>query len=94
MRLYFTSCYLLLWNNFTHFLENTYLHVCLNKKIYKKKKNLLPKKDKDLRFLKNWHLLNTDYKILTKALAQKLQNVIGQIVNRDQIGYIKGRFYW
>ena len=57
--------------------------------------NLRPKKDKDLRFLKNWHpvsLLNTDYKILTKALAQKLQNVIGQIVNHDQIGYIKGRF--
>ena len=56
---------------------------------------VLPKKDKDLRFLKKWcpvSLLNTDYKILTKTLAQKLQNVIGQIVNRDQIGYIKGRF--
>ena len=25
-------------------------------------------------------------------MAQKLQNVIGQIVNHDQIGYIKGRF--
>ena len=57
--------------------------------------NLIPKKDKDLKFLKNWRpvsLLNTDYKILTKALAEKLQKVIGDIIDRDQIGYIKGRF--
>ena len=56
---------------------------------------MLPKKDKDLQFLKNCHLaslLNTNYNILTKALAQKRQNVIGQIVNYDQIGYIKGHF--
>ena len=56
---------------------------------------MIPKKDKDIRYLKNWRpvsLLNTDYKILTKALAQKLQKVIGTIVNEDQVGYIKGRY--
>ena len=34
--------------------------------------NLLPKTEKDVRYLANWRpvsLLNTDYKILTKALA-------------------------
>ena len=77
----------------------SYNYTYENKKLSQEQKiaviNLLPKKDKDLCFLKNWHpvcLLNTDYKILTKASVQKLQNVIGQIVNRDQIGYIKGRF--
>ena len=57
--------------------------------------NLIPKKDKDLRFLKNWRpvsLLNTDYKILTKALASRLQKVIGHLIHEDQVGYIKGRF--
>ena len=57
--------------------------------------NLLPKKDKDLRHLKNWRpvsLLTTDYKILTKALAMKLQKVIPTIVNSDQVGYIKNRY--
>ena len=57
--------------------------------------NLLPKKDKDLRYLANWRpisLLNTDYKILTKILASRLQKVITNIVNMDQVGYIKGRY--
>ena len=36
-------------------------------------------------------LTNTDYKIYTKALATRLQNVINQIVHEDQIGFIKGR---
>ena len=57
--------------------------------------NLLPKKDKDLRYLANWRpvsLLTTDYKILTKALAMKLQKVIPTIVDSDQVGYIKKRY--
>ena len=58
-------------------------------------KNLIPQKDKDLRYPKNWRpvsLLNTDFKILTKALAGKLQNVISILVNEDQVGYITGRY--
>ena len=57
--------------------------------------NLLPKKDKDLRSLANWRpvsLLNTDYKILTKLLAVRLQKVIPTIINSDQVGYIKNRY--
>ena len=37
-------------------------------------------------------LLNTDYKILTKALAIRLQNVIRHLIHEDQVGCIKGRF--
>ena len=56
---------------------------------------LLPKAKKDLRFLKNWRplsILNTDYKLLAKALATRLQSVIGSLIGLDQSGYIKGRF--
>ena len=55
---------------------------------------LLPKKDKDIRYLKNWRpltLLNTDYKILTKSLANRLQSIMDKIIKNDQVGYIKGR---
>ena len=44
--------------------------------------------------LKNWQpitLLNTDYKILTKALANRLQRVLLSIINTDQTASIKGR---
>ncbi len=46
-------------------------------------------------FLKNWRLislLNTDYKILTKILANRLKNVLPSIINTDQSGYLEGRF--
>ena len=56
---------------------------------------LIPKSGKDLRYLKSWRpvtLLATDYKILAKALATRLQKVISDLVNYDQVGYIKGRY--
>ena len=55
---------------------------------------LVPKKDKDVRLLKNWRpisLLNADYKILAKTLAMRLQTVIPYLINHDQAGCIKDR---
>ena len=56
---------------------------------------LIPKKDKDRLYLKNWRpltLLNTDYKILAKALANRLTKFLPFLVEDDQTGYISGRF--
>jgi len=56
---------------------------------------VIPKRDKDVRYLKNWRpisLLNTDYKILTKVLANRLQVALREIISADQTGYIKGRY--
>jgi hypothetical protein len=57
--------------------------------------NLIPKKEKDIRLLKNWRpisLLNTDYKILTKTLASRLKKVLPDVINEDQVAYLKERF--
>ena len=56
--------------------------------------SLIPKKNKDKRYLKNWRpisLLNNDYKIVTKALALRLENVLPMIISSNQTGYAKGR---
>ena len=56
---------------------------------------LIPKAGKDIRYLKNWRpisLLNTDYKIFAKVLANRIQKGISSLVNDDQVGYIKGRY--
>ena len=56
---------------------------------------LIPKKDAEPYFVKNWRpitLLNTDYKIAAKAIANCLQNVLPKLINSDQTGFPKGRF--
>ena len=48
----------------------------------------------DRTLLKNWRpitLLTTDYKILSKALANRLQKVLPFIVHSDQTASVKGR---
>ena len=56
--------------------------------------SLIPKKNKDLQYLKNWRpisLLNNDYKISTKAIAIRMKRVLPKIIHSSQTGYVKGR---
>ena len=53
------------------------------------------KEDKNKVFLDNWRpssLLNTDYKIATKAIAARIAKVLPRLIHGDQTGYIKGHF--
>ena len=55
--------------------------------------SLLYKKN-DKHMVKNWRpisLLNTDYKLLTHVLANRLKLVIGKLISTDQNGYIQRR---
>ena len=57
--------------------------------------SLIPKKFKDKTILENLRpisLLNVDYKILTKAIAKRVEKVLPDIINVDQTGYVKGRY--
>ena len=56
--------------------------------------NLIPKSNKDSRFIKNLRpitLLNTDYKIIEKAIALKMLPALDHIIHRDQRGFMKDR---
>ena len=58
-------------------------------------KTLIPKKGKNRNLLKYWRalsLLNVDYKIIAKLLANRLINVLPKIISEDQCGYLKGRY--
>ena len=55
---------------------------------------LIAKKDRDKRFAKNWRpisLLNVDTKILSKSLAEKLKNVLPELISSNQTAYVKNR---
>ena len=56
--------------------------------------NLIPKAGKDTRLIKNLRpitLLNTDYKIIEKAVANKMLPALQHIINKDQRGFMKDR---
>ena len=56
---------------------------------------LIPKKTEELYYVKNWRLLtllNCNYKIATKAIANRLKIHLHKLINNDQTGFLKGRF--
>ena len=56
--------------------------------------NLIPKPNKDSRYIKNLRpitLLNTDYKIIEKVIANKMIPGLEHIIHTDQRGFMKDR---
>ena len=94
-----TNFYKFFWMDIKSFLYDSYRYSIQHGELSDSQRrgllSLIPKVGKDLRYLKSWRpvtLLATDYKILAKALATRLQKVISDLVNNDQVGYIKGRY--
>lgn len=56
---------------------------------------LLPKPGKDKQKCDSYRplsLLNADFKILSKLIALRLENVIPKIIHADQTGFVKNRY--
>ena len=52
------------------------------------------KRYRDKRYIKNWKpisLLNVDIKILSKALAKKLKEVLPSLISAQQTAYVQNR---
>ena len=91
--------YKIFWNDIKHFYIRSINYSYKNGSLTELQKQgvitLLPKPNKDIKKLENWRpisLLNVDYKIATKAIANRNKPVITTIVDNSQTGFIKGRF--
>ena len=91
--------YRVLWTNISNLLINAlnYAHETSQLSITQRRGviKLIPKKDAEPYFIKNWRpltLLNCDYKIAAKALANRLKKVLPDLISSDQTGFMKGRF--
>jgi len=57
--------------------------------------SLIPKCGKDLNYLKNWRpisLLNQDYKIIARILAERCKQHLNKLISEDQNGFVPGRY--
>ena len=84
---------------FNDFLINSYncAYLCGHLSVSQKRGiiKLIPKHDSELYFVKNWRpisLLNCDYKIAAKAIANRLKRVLPRLIDHGQTGFLKGRF--
>ena len=93
--------YKLFWNDISTYLlsalnfafESGCLSISQRRGIIK----LIPKKDTEPFYIKNWRpitLLNTDYKIAAILIANRLKSVIPKLINNDQTGFIKRKVHW
>ena len=94
-----TNFYKFFWIDIKDFLFDSFRYSFIHGTLSNDQKlgvlNLIPKTQKDLQYLSNWRpvsLLQTDYKILTKTLALRLQKVLPKIISTDQVGYIPNRY--
>ena len=91
--------YKIFWNDIKQYLTNSINLSYQNGSLTQMQKqgiiNLIPKKDKDTSSLHNWRpisLLNIDYKIATKAIANRLKPILCDIIDHSQTGFLKGRY--
>lgn len=55
---------------------------------------LLEKTEKDVRYIENWRpisLINVDVKVCSKALADRMLNVLPKLIHPNQAAFVKGR---
>lgn len=75
----------------THEVLNTGFPIDMLRSIFA----LMGKKDRNPLDLNNWRpisLLNCDYKIIAKALVNRINKVLTFIIDKDQKGFVKGRY--
>ena len=94
-----TEFYKMFWNTIKPYLINSLNYSFQQKNLTELQKQgiitLLPKSGKDITLLDNWRpisLLNVDYKIATKAIANRIKPVLQNIIEPSQTGFIKGRY--
>ena len=57
--------------------------------------NIIPKGEKDKRFLSNWRpltLLDTLYKLVSGCIAERIKPALNSLINCDQKGFVAGRY--
>ena len=90
--------YKVFWSRIQGFLYEAFQFSLNKKKLYSSARNgmitLIPKKGRERTQIRNWRpitLLNVDYKIYSKAMANRIKLVLPDLIHEDQTGFMAGR---
>ena len=89
--------YIIFWNDLKDILKEMLNNIYLANTLSESQKEGIIKllyKKRNVKELKNWRpisLLNIDYKILTKILANRVKEILPKIIDQDQACGTKGR---
>ncbi len=90
--------YIVFWPDISDMLLNSFNFSMENGLMSQSQRNcvitLLPKKDKDPLFIKNYRpisLLTVDYKIFAKTLVNRTKKCMSCLIASEQSGFLKGR---
>ncbi len=91
--------YKLFWNDIKPYLINSFNFSLVSGNMSVDQRRgvitLIPKQGKNPNQLKNWRpisLLNVDYKLCAKVLANRIKNVLPKLIDSDQTGFMKNRY--
>ena len=90
--------YVVFWSKLKKHFHEAILYAQKNGILHESARNglisLIPKKDRDPRYIKNWRpiiLLESDYKIIAKVIANRIKLTLDKIIDKSQTGFVKGR---
>ena len=90
--------YIVFWEQIRSLLMNAISAAFCEKRLHDTAREgiitLIPKKNKDCRYVQNMRpitLLNVDYKIIEKVLANRIKPVLFEVIHDNQKGFMKGR---
>ena len=96
---YTSSFFKHFWNVLGHFLHRAYVFCSEKNKMISSHREgiitMIPKAGQSPDHVKAWRpitLLNTDFKIISSAIAARLQRVISKVTDSCQTAYVKGRY--
>ena len=91
--------YKFFWRDLKFFVSNSIQYAFEHKRLSITQNlgiiSIIPKGDKDKRYLNNWRpitLLNSLYKIVSGCIAERIKPVLDKIIHPDQKGFVQGRY--
>ena len=91
--------YKFFWRNLKHFIHRAVDYAFEKGRLSVSQSigivNIIPKGEKDKRYLNNWRplcLLNSLYKIISGAITERIKPALDSIIHNDQKGFVSGRY--